>query len=118
MKKGLYCKILAFGIIVMFIGVGTHPAFAVDTKQPIVNITNEEDCGCNAKSDSGICKILELIALSLDERMNLLIVLSKVFEDIPTIIHFFDILGLSIFARFAFIVDLANELNCDWVGPG
>ncbi len=47
MKSKLNCKILAIGIIVLFIGVGIHPAFAVDTRQSMVNKANEKDCGCN-----------------------------------------------------------------------
>ena len=37
MSKNLYCKILAVGIIVLFIGAGIHPSFAVDTKTSIIS---------------------------------------------------------------------------------
>ena len=47
MKKGLYFKILAMGIIVLFVGFGIHPVFAVDIKN--FN-TDSED---NEKIESG-----------------------------------------------------------------
>ncbi len=32
MQRNLFSKILAIGIIILFIGVGIHPAFAVEDK--------------------------------------------------------------------------------------
>ena len=43
--------ILAIGIICLFVGVGIHPAFAVDTNQSMVNKASEDDCGCNEVDD-------------------------------------------------------------------
>lgn len=68
-------KILAVGIIILFIGVGIQPAFAVDTKTSIVNQQNEEDCGCqvvnrNNQVSSVICDILYTILNNTMERIE------------------------------------------------
>ena len=76
MKHNLYCKILAVGIIVLFVGVGIHPAFAVDTRQSMVNKASEEDCGCN-DVDNWQLVVLEKQLNRLEVYSKLLLVLSR-----------------------------------------
>jgi len=54
-------KILAVGITILFIGVGIHPAFAVDTKTSIVNQQNEENCGCGVINKKDLIKVERLL---------------------------------------------------------
>ena len=81
MQKNHTCKILAIGIIVLFIGVGIHPAFAVDTKQSMVNKASKEDCGCK-EVDNRHLGILEKQLDRLEVYSKLLLVLSR---DIPEV---------------------------------
>jgi len=53
--------ILAIVIVVLFIGVGIQPAFAVNTKQSMVNIVSFEDCGCGEVSDTDLVKVDRLL---------------------------------------------------------
>ncbi len=70
-NKILFNKSLAIGIIVLFIGVGIHPAFAVDTNHSIVS---GEDCGCKKVSNNDffpiICKILKSIFEPIDDNLD------------------------------------------------
>ena len=53
-------KLLVVGIIVLFIGVGVQPAFAIETESSVDNIEKKEDCDCqgiNGENDV-ICIIL------------------------------------------------------------
>ena len=68
--------ILAIGIVVLFIGVGIHPAFAVNTKQSMVNKVSVEDCGCGEVSDTDLVKVDRLLD-RVDVYNKLLLVLSK-----------------------------------------
>ena len=59
-------KILSIVIIILFIGIGTQPAFAVDTNTSVVNQQSEEVCECQVVNRSNrvssfICDILESI---------------------------------------------------------
>lgn len=47
MNSKLYCKILSVGIIVMIVGIGIQPVFAVNTNQSITN--NENQISTNVK---------------------------------------------------------------------
>jgi hypothetical protein len=76
MKSKLYCKILAIGIIILFIGVGIHPAFAVDTKQSMTIKASEEDCGCNEVDDRQLV-VLEKQLTRMEVYSKLLLVLSR-----------------------------------------
>ena len=49
MKNNLLGKTLALGIIVLFIGAGVYPVFAVEIKSTMNK--NDEDCGCDVKSE-------------------------------------------------------------------
>ena len=69
-------KILAVGIIILFIGVGIQPAFAVDTKTSVVNQQKEENCGCEVVSKSNLVKVKRLLN-RLEVNSKLLSVLSK-----------------------------------------
>ncbi len=51
MKKNLLGKILTLGIIVLFIGAGIYPAFAVEIKSTMINNQSDRDCSCEAKND-------------------------------------------------------------------
>ena len=50
MQRKLLRKILAIGIIILFIGVGIHPSFAVDTKSTTSNNKSEEFKSCSEVS--------------------------------------------------------------------
>ncbi len=76
MKSKLYCKILAIGIIVLFVSIGINPAFAVDTKQSMVNEASEEDCGCNEVDDRQLV-VLEKQLTRLEMYSKFLLVLSR-----------------------------------------
>jgi len=49
MKNNLLGKTIILGIIVLFIGAGVYPAFAVEIKSTMINNKNDEDCGCDVK---------------------------------------------------------------------
>ena len=46
MKKNMLSKTLAIGIIILFVGIGFQPAFAVETKLSADNTEKNEDCNC------------------------------------------------------------------------
>ena len=54
MQISLVRKGLVLGIIVLFIGMGIHPAFAVDTNQSIFSKEIEECSECNKVSDTDL----------------------------------------------------------------
>ena len=51
MKNNLLVKTLALVIIVLFIGIGFYPAFAVEINSTINNNQDKENCGCAVKND-------------------------------------------------------------------
>jgi hypothetical protein len=57
MKNPLYCKILAVGIIVLFMGVSVTSAIRVENKTHIIDNQVEDDCSCNEVSDADIVKL-------------------------------------------------------------
>ncbi len=74
MKKNLLGKILALGIIVLFIGAGIYPAFA-----KVSITTNSEinkDCECQPVDNLHFIKVRRLLN-RLDFYSNILLVLSK-----------------------------------------
>ena len=113
--KSISKQLICISIILLLLGVSVTSAISVENKTPIIE--DEDDCGCEDKSDSRICNILEILALSLDKRSQIMGELCEVFKDIPTLEDLFFFLGLTMVARYMYIVALANELNCDWVGP-
>jgi hypothetical protein len=76
MQKNKIGKILAVGIIIMFISVGVHPAFAVNTRQSIVDKASEDDCGCE-DIDKKQLDELEKQLNRLEVYSKLILVLSK-----------------------------------------
>ncbi len=77
MQKKLYCKILAIGIIILFIGAGIHPAFAVENKPSMVNKASEEECWeCKEVNDRQLV-VLERQLNRLEVYSKLLLVLSR-----------------------------------------
>ena len=76
MQKKHTRGILVVGIIVLFIGAGIHPAFAVDTKKSIVNKASEEDCCCVDVSATDLVKVERLLD-RVEVYSKLLLVLSK-----------------------------------------
>jgi len=76
MQKKHTRGILAIGIVVLFIGVGIHPAFAVNTKQSMVNKVSVEDCGCGEVSDTDLVKVDRLLD-RVEFYSKLLLVLSQ-----------------------------------------
>jgi hypothetical protein len=69
-------KTITVSIILLFIMVGIHPAFAVDTRQSMVNKASEEDCGCN-EVDNRQLVVLENQLDRLEVYSKLLLALSK-----------------------------------------
>ena len=69
-------KILVVGVIVLFIGIGIQPAFAVDTKTTISNNQNEDCKSCDEVSESDLIKIDKLLN-KVDVYSKLLLMLSK-----------------------------------------
>ena len=68
-------KILSIVIIILFIGIGIQPAFAVDTNTSVVNQQSEEVCECQVVNRSNrvsslICDILETILNNTMERIE------------------------------------------------
>lgn len=49
MKNNLLAKTLVLGIIVLFIGAGVYPAFAVEIKSTMIDNKNDENCDCDVK---------------------------------------------------------------------
>ena len=115
MKSKLYCKILAVGIIVLFVGVSYTSSVRVENKTPIFNSQVEAECGCFENYDSLIFDILETLYLTFDIRANILNKIYGAFEDISSIAYIIHLIGLSLFLRANIILDLAFELNCDWI---
>ena len=77
MQKNHIGKILTIGIIVLFVGVGIHPAFAVETKQSMANKASEEECWECKEIDSRHLVILERQLNRLEVYTKLLLVLSR-----------------------------------------
>jgi len=77
MQRNHKREILAIVIVALFIGVGIHPAFALDTNQSMVNKTSEEEC-CNCKEiDNRHLVRLKKQLNRLEVYTNLFLVLSK-----------------------------------------
>jgi hypothetical protein len=57
MVERWYKKGLVIGIIILFIGMGVQPAFAVETKSPIDSVEKVEDCDCQQVSDINLVKL-------------------------------------------------------------
>ena len=74
LQKNHTCKILAIGIIALFMGVSVSSAISVDTESTIVEIV--EDCGCEEVSDSDLIKVERLLN-KVEVYSKLLLVLSK-----------------------------------------
>ena len=81
MQKKHTIGILAIGIVVLFIGVGIHPAFAVNTKQSMVNKESVEDCGCGEVSDTDLVKVDRLLD-RVEVYSKLLLVLSQHYPEL------------------------------------
>jgi len=69
-------KVIVIGIIVLFVGMGFQPAFAVDTKQSIDDNKSEECEECNEFSDADLIKVKNLLN-RVEKRTKLLLILSK-----------------------------------------
>ena len=46
MKKNMLSKTLAIGVIILFIGIGFQPVFAIENKLSADNTEKNEDCDC------------------------------------------------------------------------
>ncbi len=117
MNKNLYCKILAIGIIVLCIGVGIQPVFAVDTKQSIVKKESVEDCGCE-EIDSRHLVRFERQLNRWEVYSKVLLVLSKYNPELREIREelTIEISKLTeIFEEFKLISTLTDSPLCDWV---
>jgi hypothetical protein len=44
MRRNLLGKTLALGVVVLFIGLVLHPAFAFEHKLSVINVDNKDDC--------------------------------------------------------------------------
>jgi hypothetical protein len=74
MKSKLYCKILAWSIIFLFIGVSFSSAISVDTRSVI---ENEEECKeCNKVDNADLIKVERLLD-RVEVYSKLLLVLSR-----------------------------------------
>jgi hypothetical protein len=78
--------ILAIGIICLFVGLGIHPAFAVDTRQSMVNKAREEDCGCKELDDKQLV-VLEKQLNRLDVYSKLLLVLTSQYPELKGMLY-------------------------------
>jgi hypothetical protein len=120
MHKNHTKGILAIGIICLFIGVGIHPAFAVETRQSIVNKASEEDCGCNDEFNKK--EILYLFYHRRDLPRFICESLALLLELLDEMYHKLTDLGFVILVSvFKFyIIDFLDgiyTLNCDWMYP-
>jgi hypothetical protein len=79
MKKGLYCKVFAVGIIVLFVGVSVSSAISVDTHSVI---ENEEECKeCNEVDNADLI-IVERLLDRVEVYSKLLLVLSNHYPEL------------------------------------
>jgi hypothetical protein len=81
MNKDMIGKILALGVIILFITVGIQPALAIEPKLSADNIEKEEDCDCQ-ELDSKTLSRVNLLLTKLKLRTDLV---SKRFGHIPEI---------------------------------
>jgi hypothetical protein len=77
MRRYLLGKTLALGVVVLFIGLGIHPAFAVDTRQSMVSKASEEECWNCKKINDRQLVVLEKQLNRLEVYSKLLLVMSK-----------------------------------------
>jgi hypothetical protein len=114
LKNRLYCKILAVGIIVLFIGVSVSSGFAVDTNQSKTVSQNEECQECD-KSESEICDLLEALFVSYILRA---IGFSYIYEIIDAVgMDLLSLLAKLHYNFFEFRYNIINSLGerfCDW----
>ena len=61
MVERMYKKGLVLGIIVLFIGVGVQPAFAVETGSSVNTVQLEEDCECEIVDEYNPDKLIQLL---------------------------------------------------------
>ncbi len=108
MKNKLLSKILAIGIIILFIGVGIHPAFAVDTKQSIRFNQSEKCRECSEISDADLVKVESLLN-RVGVYSKLLLVLSRYNPELREISEDLSYL-ISTFKKS----DL-KDIICDWL---
>lgn len=119
MKNHLYCKILAIGIIVLFMGVGIHPAISVDIRQQIKVIERDESEDCNdcEKTESGICDSLwDIIDSIVSFQENLLIIEYK-FSYNPILLKMLHIIEDMTHIYGIFVYNLGGHYNCSWYEP-
>jgi hypothetical protein len=75
MKEKMLYKTLVVGVIVLFVGVGVNPAFAVDVSKSVSD--SEEECDlCPKASNQQINRLINLLD-KLERYDNQLLVLSK-----------------------------------------
>ena len=117
MKSKLYCKILAIGIIVLFMGVSVSSGFAIDTNQPI-RVNQSEECKECEKSDSEICELLFRLAKFANDRMVLFAFgIIPLFEEYKVIAYLLAVLGITLFIRYGVYFAFGYFLRCDWAQP-
>lgn len=82
MNNRLYCKVLALGIIVLFIGVSVSSATYID--KPSMKVENENDCGCK-EVDNKHTQFLEKQLNSIEVYIKLMLVISKNYPELKEI---------------------------------
>ncbi len=106
MQNKLCKKGLVLATIFLFIGVGIHSAFAVETKSPLVNKQGNKDCGCDVDNNLLYIKSKRGL-LELEIYSKILLVLFKdnidaveICEEILDIINSNRLLRHSIICKF------------------
>jgi len=76
MKKEWLVKTLALGVVVLFICVSIHPAFAIDTKKSIIVNQSDECSDCRELNNAELVKVDRLLN-KVEVYSKLFLVLSK-----------------------------------------
>jgi len=111
MKNKLWKKGLVLAAISLFIGVGIHPAFAIETKSHLFNNQGEKDCNCQVDNN--------LLHIKLNRMLIKLEIYSKIlsvsFKYNPEVVEeceeILDVVNLNRLSRFPFICKFLEFLS-------
>ena len=113
MRDRLFRKGLVIGIIVLFVGVGFQPAFAVESKLSTDNIEKEEDCDCKSSGPPIICAILfgrmGLLAMRIEFLENIEDELKEKYPELALLIELY---AWKLVLTYAAVGALAFRLEC------
>ena len=113
MKNRLYCKILAVGIIILFLGVIVSSAISVGTKPNVLQYESDECSDCE-KTESGICENIEWIYDRLNQISDFFEIYMNEFPNKPIILIIFGAFLMTFLRLSDYVWVIGHFFDCDW----